>query len=26
VLRAYAVGKSRPTQSDLPFEDSPLEV
>jgi hypothetical protein len=25
-LRAYAVGKERPTQPDLPFEDSPLEV
>jgi hypothetical protein len=25
-LRAYAVGKSRPSQPDLPFEDSPLEV
>lgn len=25
-LRAYAVRKSGPTQPDLPFEDSPLEV
>jgi hypothetical protein len=25
-LRAYAAGKDRPTQPDLPFEDSPLEV
>lgn len=25
-LRAYAVSRSRPTQPDLPFEDSPLEV
>ncbi|MCA1635473.1 MAG: M50 family metallopeptidase [Acidobacteria bacterium] len=25
-LRAYAVGKSRPAQPDLPFEDAPLEV
>ena len=25
-LRAYAVGKDSPTQPDLPFEDSPLEV
>ena len=26
VLRAYVAGKDRPTQPDLPFEDSPLEV
>ena len=26
VLRAYAVSKSKPSQPDLPFEDSPLEV
>lgn len=26
VLRAYVAGKERPTQPDLPFEDSPLEV
>ncbi|HYE14026.1 MAG TPA: M50 family metallopeptidase [Pyrinomonadaceae bacterium] len=25
-LRAYAVSKDRPSQPDLPFEDSPLEV
>ncbi|MGB8510784.1 MAG: M50 family metallopeptidase [Pyrinomonadaceae bacterium] len=25
-LRAYAIGKDRPGQPDLPFEDSPLEV
>jgi len=25
-LRAYAVSKDSPTQQDLPFEDSPLEV
>jgi Peptidase M50B-like len=25
-LRAYAVGKESPTQPDLPFDDSPLEV
>ncbi len=25
-LRAYAVAKERPSQPDLPFEDSPLEV
>jgi hypothetical protein len=25
-LRAYSVGKCKPAQSDLPFEDSPLEV
>jgi hypothetical protein len=25
-LRAYAAGKDSPTQPDLPFEDSPLEV
>jgi len=26
VLRAYVASKDRPTQPDLPFEDSPLEV
>ena len=26
VLRAYVAGRDRPTQPDLPFEDSPLEV
>ncbi|HEX8561219.1 MAG TPA: M50 family metallopeptidase [Pyrinomonadaceae bacterium] len=26
VLRAYVAGKDRPTQPDLPFEDSPLDV
>ena len=26
VLRAYVAGQERPTQPDLPFEDSPLEV
>ncbi|HEX8354323.1 MAG TPA: M50 family metallopeptidase [Pyrinomonadaceae bacterium] len=26
VLRAYVAGKEQPTQPDLPFEDSPLEV
>jgi hypothetical protein len=25
-LRAYAVARERPSQPDLPFEDSPLEV
>jgi hypothetical protein len=25
-LRAYAVSKEKPSQPDLPFEDSPLEV
>lgn len=25
-LRAYSVGRERPSQPDLPFEDSPLEV
>ena len=25
-LRAYSVGKGKPAQPDLPFEDSPLEV
>jgi hypothetical protein len=25
-LRAYVAGRERPTQPDLPFEDSPLEV
>ena len=25
-LRAYSVARERPSQPDLPFEDSPLEV